>query len=81
MHTIDRLTMWQIKNLPPIITSDAYQEWVTLVDLHLLEAIGITRDQLPDQLYRDWFDAGRTAQEACDETLSNINIFNPSYPN
>jgi hypothetical protein len=36
----------------------SFDEWMKQVDAELTKRIGLVSDDLPDQQYRDWYDAG-----------------------
>ncbi len=53
------------------MTSPAYTDWKNQVATHILNACGLSPDDLPDIDYASLFDAGCTPIEAAEETLAN----------
>lgn len=48
-----------------------FNEWMSHVDAHLLDTIGLTSGDLADVAYRDNYDAGMTARDMAEEVLTN----------
>jgi hypothetical protein len=46
-----------------------FEQWMEAVDRVLLRKVGFTSSDLPDVLYRDWYDDGVTAAEAADMAI------------
>ena len=47
----------------------SFRLWLVEVENMIFQETGLTRDQLPDCLYRDWFDAGMSASDAATEAI------------
>lgn len=47
--------------------------WKTTVENIVYEKIGYTLDDLPDELYRDNFDNGSTAEYMAEKVIKNFN--------
>ncbi|MBP8055138.1 MAG: hypothetical protein KA314_04820 [Chloroflexi bacterium] len=56
----------------------AFQEWMAEVDEVVGETIGLTTADLPDCLWRDWFDSGRPPQAAAAQALEDAG-FSPEW--
>ena len=53
----------------------SFEEWMREVNAIVFEKVGLTLDDLPDQSYRDWFDAGLIPYEAFSEIVDEEGIF------
>lgn len=48
-----------------------FEVWMSEVDAILVGSIGLSSSDLPDQAYRDLYDAGLTPQQTVDDILEN----------
>lgn len=48
-----------------------FNAWMTAANLAVTARIGFSGDDLADQTWADWFDAGMTPDEAAQEALEN----------
>ncbi|BBC43645.1 hypothetical protein PBI_AN9_91 [Mycobacterium phage AN9] len=51
-----------------------FEQWMAAVDERLLFKIGLVHDDISDQTWHDWFDAGWPVHEAVHEALTNEGI-------
>jgi hypothetical protein len=48
-----------------------FNAWLDMVDAALVRLVGIGWEDLPDQSWADWFDAGMSPSEAAREALES----------
>lgn len=56
----------------------AFTEWMAEVDDVVVGLIGLMASDLPDCLWRDWFDSGMSPQDAAAEALEEAG-FSPEW--
>lgn len=56
----------------------AFNEWMAAVDDVVEGLIGLTASDLPDCLWRDWFEGGMSAQDAAAQALEEAG-FSPGW--
>lgn len=59
-------------------TSLSYKSWKYLVDRDIMRLVGMWAEDLTDQPYRDWYEAGTTPRDAALEALAN-NGYDPDH--
>jgi hypothetical protein len=52
-----------------------FEEWMAQVDEELEGLCGMTTLDLPDQLYREWFEASYSPAQAAIKTMDNEGLF------
>jgi hypothetical protein len=57
--------------LPAITPRDRFEAWLIQLDDICLQEMGISYQDLPDQLFRDWFDDGLTPEDAYYQMIEN----------
>jgi hypothetical protein len=58
-------------------TAHDFEIWMMNLDFLIEENFGLTSEDMPDQLYRDWFGEDLTPEEAYQRALEN---FQAEYP-
>ena len=70
---------------PTITTLDRFEGWLRELDDITRQEMGCSYQDLPDQLFRDWFDDGMTPAEAYHQILENecqdLSIFTQTFDN
>ena len=70
---------------PTITTLDRFEGWLRELDDITRQEMGISYKDLPDQLFRDWFDDGMTPEEAYSQILENecqdLNVYTQAFDN
>jgi hypothetical protein len=56
---------------PEMTTRDRFEAWLSTLDDICLNEMGISYQDLPDQLFRDWFDDGLTPEDAYYQMMEN----------
>jgi hypothetical protein len=51
------------------MADQSFEEWMAKVDAVLGRLVGVSHDDLPDQLWRDWYDDGLAANTAAMRAL------------
>lgn len=57
---------------------NAFAEWMAEVDEVIVETVGLTSSDLPDCLWRDWFESGMSHKDAAAQALEDAG-FSPEW--
>ncbi len=56
---------------PTLTTRDRFEAWLIALDDICLDEMGVSYKDLPDQLFKDWFEEGLTPEDAYYRLMEN----------